>query len=153
MRLPTRCIEGIEIGVEVGLGVDHHQAIGFGTIEKDKDSQIATCAELHSGDLAPIRQHHNFRRKKVPDFDERQTASVLHRNILSNRMRAGVSVSDSSLCEIRDHSQKRCRDGYPEERDNPSREQGRGLRRSGVLVPADGPTFCRPPCNQIENGG
>jgi hypothetical protein len=94
--------------IQLGLGVDDHQAIGFGTIEKsrDKDSQIVTCAELHSGDLGPIRQHHNFRKRKVPDFDERQTASVLHRNILSNRMRAGVSVSDNSLCEIRDHSQK-----------------------------------------------
>jgi hypothetical protein len=135
VSIPTRLRVVKEI--QLGLGVDDHQAIGFGTIEKsrDKDSQIATCAELHSGDLGPIRQHHNFRRRKVLDFDERQTASVLHRNILSNRMRAGVSVSDSSLCEIRDHSQKRCRDGYPEERDDPSREQGRGLRRSGVLVP------------------
>ena len=135
VSIPTRLRVVKEI--QLGLGVDDHQAIGFGTIEKsrDKDSQIATCEELHSGNLGSIRQHHNFRRRKVLDFDERQTASVLHRNILSNRMRAGVSVSDSSLCEIRDHSQKRCRDGYPEERDDPSREQGRELRRSGVLVP------------------
>ena len=102
VSIPTRLRVVKEI--QLGLGVDDHQAIGFGTIEKshDKDSQIATCAELHSGDLGPILQHHNFRRRKVLDFDERQTASVLHRNILSNRMRAGVSVSDSSLCEIRD---------------------------------------------------
>ena len=58
--------------------------------------------------LRSIRQHHNFRRRKVPNFHECRAVSVLHRNPLSNRMRAGVSAPDSSLCGIRDHGQERC---------------------------------------------
>jgi len=64
--------------------------------------------QLRAGDLRPIRQHHNFRRRKVPDFHECRAVSVLHRNLLSNRMRAGVSASDSSLRGVRDHGQERC---------------------------------------------
>ena len=65
-------------------------------------------SDVRASDLRPIRQHHNFRRRKVPDFHECRAVSVLHRNLLANRMRADVSASDSSLCGIRDHSQKRC---------------------------------------------
>jgi len=64
--------------------------------------------QLRASDLRPIRQHHNFRRRKVPDFHECRAVSVLHRNLLSNRMRAGVSASDSSLRGVRDHGQERC---------------------------------------------
>src|SRR5262245_57459999 len=65
----------------------------------------ATAAAVHDC-LRPIRQHENFRRRKVPDLHECRAASVLHRNLLSNRMGAGVSVSDSSLRGVRDHSQE-----------------------------------------------
>jgi hypothetical protein len=64
VRLPSRWIEGIEAGVkmvavvsiptrlrvvkeiQLGLGVDDHQAIGFGTVEKsrDKDSRPVPAA-------------------------------------------------------------------------------------------------------------
>jgi hypothetical protein len=50
--------------------------------------------------LGPIRQHHNFRRRKVPDFHECRAVSVLHRNLLSNRMRAGISASDSMILDV-----------------------------------------------------
>jgi hypothetical protein len=35
--------------------------------------------------LGPIRQYHNFRRRKVPDFHECRAVCVRHRNLLSNR--------------------------------------------------------------------
>ena len=44
--------------------------------------------------LGPIRQHHNYRRRKVPDFHECRAVSVLHPNLLTNGMRAGISASD-----------------------------------------------------------